>query len=224
MISRLYVPFAIAFAAVAAAPALAQQPEPQQSQKSERAQQRSEHAQERAEQRDREHSERVAAAGGQKATQTQDEQFLKTAIQDNIAEIKLGQLAMERGQSQQIKDLGKAMAQDHTKGLADALQIAVAMNMVAPTEPPQSAAQQYEKLKALSGENFDKQFASTAVMAHEKAVDLFMQQEQSAQSTQVQQYARNTLPVLKKHLEMAQAAQKGSGDKLGANLPGRSHE
>jgi len=212
MASKFYVPFAIAFIALAAAPAIAQQ-----------SGRSGQSAQQQSEQREHQQSQQRIASE-QSATSTAGHEFLKTAIQDNIAEIKVGQLAMERGQSQQVKDLGKTLAQDHTKGLAEALQTAVAMNMVAPTEPSQAAQQQYDKLKGLSGQEFDKQFLSDAVKDHQKAIDLFSQQEQSAQSTELQQLAKKQLPTLKKHLEMAQAAQKGSGEKLGANLPGHSEQ
>jgi putative membrane protein len=217
MTSKFHLPFAIALA-FAAGPGLAQQ----QQQSAQQPQSGQRQQQQQSAQQERQGSERVAAAGQQ--APRQDQQFLKMATQINLAEIKLSQLAMERAQSQEVKTLAQTIAHDHTKGLAQALSVTVAMNMVAPTDLPADAQQEYDKLKGLSGEQFDKEFVSHMVKGHEKAIDMFSQEAQSGQSMQVQQLAKEQLPVLKKHLELAQMAQKGSGDKLGANLPGRSEQ
>jgi putative membrane protein len=218
MNSKLHLPFAIALA-FAATPGWAQQ---QQSAEPGNGRHQQQPQQQQSQQRERQGSERVAVAGQQ--TPQEGQQFLKTATQLNIAEIKVAQLAMERGQSQQVKNLAQMIAHDHTKGLAQTLSVTVAMNMVAPTDPPADAQQEYDKLKGLSGDQFDKEFVSYMIKGHEKAIDMFNQEAQSGQNMQVQQLAKEQLPVLKKHLEMAQMAQKGSGDKLGANLPGRSQQ
>ena len=44
-----------------------------------------------------------------------DRQFMDKAAQGGMAEVELGQLAQQNGQSQQVKDFGKRMVDDHGK-------------------------------------------------------------------------------------------------------------
>ena len=53
-------------------------------------------------------------ASAQQADQTN---FLADAIRGNVAEVKLGQLAAERAQSQQVREYGDMLKKDHTKSL-----------------------------------------------------------------------------------------------------------
>jgi putative membrane protein len=46
---------------------------------------------------------------------TNDDAFAKKAAEGGVAEVKFGQLAEEKGNSQTVKDFGKRMVTDHTK-------------------------------------------------------------------------------------------------------------
>jgi len=57
------------------------------------------------------------------------------------------------------------------------------------------------KLDRLSGPAFDKAFATFMVAAHKKAISDY--EEEANQHSQAAELARQTLPTLHKHLDMA---------------------
>lgn len=175
---RLSVPVAIAAMAFGTS-ALAQQPqqEPQQGQQSQQ---------------------------GQPPQQLGGRQFLMQAIQGDLAEIKLGELAQQKGQSDEVREYGAKLVQDHSKSLEEARQLAEAEGIEVPEEPSPEAQQVHEQLMGLSGEEFDREFVRSMVEDHEKAVSLFETQAEGS-DTDTADYAEKTLPVLEEHLQIAES-------------------
>jgi putative membrane protein len=135
-------------------------------------------------------------------------QFLTDVIQTNNAEVKFGQAAQSMGSTQAVRDFGKMLVDDHTKANEQASQIAKAMNVVVPSgiKPDDMAA--YNMATSMKGADFDKDFAEAMVKGHQKAIDMFQQEADSGDTAQVTDFAKQTLPTLKKHLETAQSLQK----------------
>ena len=52
----------------------------------------------------------VAASAADKA----DQKFMENAIEGNLAEIQMGQLAQQKGQSEDVKSYGQMLVTDHT--------------------------------------------------------------------------------------------------------------
>lgn len=134
--------------------------------------------------------------------------FLTEVIQTNNAEIKFGQAAQDMGSTQAVRDFGKMLVDDHTKANTQAAEIAKAMNVIVPTgiKPDDMAA--YNKVTGTKGADFDRGFADAMVEGHQKAVDMFQQEADSGDAAQVTDFAKQTLPTLKKHLETAQSLKK----------------
>jgi putative membrane protein len=131
-----------------------------------------------------------------------DSTFLQDAIQGSLAEVQMGQLAQQNGSSEDVKAFGQALVSDHTSSMDQASALAQSMNVEVPTEPKPEAQQEYEKLQALQGAEFDKEFAEHMVMDHQKEIDKFEEQSQAG-SEEVAQFAQQTLPVLNTHLDLA---------------------
>ena len=62
--------------------------------------------------------------------------FVTKAAGDNLAEVKLGQLAVQKGTDQKVKDLGNRMVNDHQKANNDLKPIADANGVKWPDRPP----------------------------------------------------------------------------------------
>lgn len=60
---------------------------------------------------------------------------------------------------------------------------------------------------SLTGADFDRAFAKHMVAGHEKAIREFEAASASLQDSDLKEYADNTLPVLREHLQMAQSLQ-----------------
>lgn len=135
-------------------------------------------------------------------------QFLTAVIQTNNAEVKFGQAAQSMGSAQAVRDFGKMLVDDHTKANDQATQIAKAMNVAVPSgvKPDDMAA--YNMATSMKGADFDKDFAEAMVKGHQKAIDMFQQEADGGDPAQVTDFAKETLPTLKKHLETAQSLEK----------------
>lgn len=150
----------------------------------------------------------TTAASTAPATGDHASQFLTDVIQTNNAEIKFGQAAQAQGSTQAVRDFGKMLVDDHTKANAQATQLANSMNVAVPTgvKPDDMAA--YNMATSMSGAGFDKDFAADMVKGHQAAIDKFQQEVDSGDPAPVTDFAKQTLPTLKKHLETAQSLQK----------------
>ena len=147
------------------------------------------------------------ANGATPAAANVDQQFLTDAIKGDNSEVTLGQMAQQKGASQGVKDFGKTLETDHSKAKDQASALAQQAGMTVPTEMADEAKQEQKKLEGLSGAAFDKEFASYMVTDHKKDIAKFETQAKSS-DTQTAQLAQQTLPTLKKHLQMAESLEK----------------
>jgi putative membrane protein len=129
--------------------------------------------------------------------------FLTKAIQGNLAEIQMGQLAQEKGQSDDVKAFGQQLVKDHTEANQRATAVAAQMGVTPPAEPSTKQKADYNRMAKLSGAAFDKQFKTHMVADHKK--DIREYQADTKKSDPTAAYASQTLPALEQHLQMAQA-------------------
>jgi putative membrane protein len=132
--------------------------------------------------------------------------FITKAIQGNLAEVQMGQLAQEKSQNSDVKAFGQQLVTDHNDANSKATAIAKDIGVTPPEEPSKKQKADYDKLSKLSGDAFDKQFARHMVMDHKK--DISEYQADSKKKDPTASYASDTLPTLRKHLEMAQSLTK----------------
>ena len=132
-----------------------------------------------------------------------DDSFLKQAMQGDMAEVKMGQLAQQKGANDKMKQFGKTLESDHSQNLEKAKSVAQEIEMTPPESVNAEQKATYDKLNKLSGQQFDEQFARHMVQDHRKDISKF--EQESKKSGPVANFAQETLPVLKKHLEMAES-------------------
>ncbi len=135
------------------------------------------------------------------------EKFVKEAIQGNIAEVKMGELAQKNGGSAEVKSFGKMLETDHAKARDKTIGLAKELKVTPPTEPAADAKAAYDKLAKLNGAAFDKEFAAHMVKDHKKDIAAY-EDEAKEKNGEVSKYAADTLPTLKKHLQSAEALAK----------------
>jgi putative membrane protein len=130
-------------------------------------------------------------------------EFIKEAVRGNIAEVRLGELAEQQATSEQVKALGQTMRADHGKALKASEAVAKEVGVDVPKEPAEDGRELHERLAKMSGAAFDKAFVKAAVEDHEKDVERYGEQAEEGDNPKVVEYAKETLPVLKKHLDAA---------------------
>jgi putative membrane protein len=102
--------------------------------------------------------------------------FIKDAIRGNLAEVKVGQLAQEKGASRGVKDFGATLATDHQNANQGATQVAQQMNITAPDKPGLKQKAVYEKLAPLSGDHFDREFIKSMIKDHKEDIAKYQQE------------------------------------------------
>lgn len=150
--------------------------------------------------------EAIGTAGDGIPGSVQD--FVRDASMIGTAEVELGKLAAERGMSAQVKEFGQMMVTDHTKA-AEALKQAVApYNLETPMQMGEEHTELANKLRGMSGIEFDREYMDAMVSGHEDVTDML---EGRANETPnngpaenaVNAWAAGALPTTRHHLDVA---------------------
>jgi putative membrane protein len=136
-------------------------------------------------------------------TVVSDEQFAKKAAQGAMAEVKLGQLAEEKGTNEAVKRFGQRMVQDHTTANDELKEAAQKENIALPSDLDAKDQATFEALSKLSGPAFDKAYARDMVKDHEEDIAEFKREATAGQKESIKIFATETLPTLKDHLKEA---------------------
>lgn len=142
-----------------------------------------------------------------KAPETTD--FLRHAIRGDASEAMLGQLAVQKGQSDAVRKFGQMLSADHGAGAVrdEVLQLASMMGISVKAEPTVKAQQEAEKLKTMEGRKFDREFLDFMIKDHVEDIEEFEEASHS-HNAQIAQLAIKTLPTLREHLQIAQSAKR----------------
>ena len=134
------------------------------------------------------------------------ESFLTDVIEGGSTEVALGKLAQTQSKNADIKKFGQMLVTDHSKANQEAAALVKKLNFNQPTGmgPHQST---YDKMKSLTGDDFDQEFVEDMVSDHEKDISTFQKESQNSTNADVKAFATKTLPVLQKHLDTVKGIQ-----------------
>ena len=139
-----------------------------------------------------------------KATTDSPSSFVEEASQGGYAEVEMGRLAVQKALDPEVKKFGQMMVDDHTKANTDLKTLAASKKLTIPSDLG-SSQKTYDKLKGLSGSDFDKAYVDAMVEDHETDVAAFEKQADNGSDPEIKAFAAKILPVLKKHLEAIRA-------------------
>jgi putative membrane protein len=100
------------------------------------------------------------------------------------------------------------MQDDHGKANEELKTLATNKGVQLPTALEGKHKKTVDRLSKLSGEEFDRQYMQAMVNDHKEDVEKFQREADKGKDPDVKQFANKQLPVLKKHLEMARAADR----------------
>jgi Predicted outer membrane protein len=126
-------------------------------------------------------------------------QFVTQAANSNMFEIQSSQLALNKTKDNRIQDFAQQMIKDHTEA-GEKLK-AAAQDQTVPTALDQEHAQMLQKLQQVSGNDFDRSYVQMQLDGHQKAVALFESYGQNGDNAQLKQFAEQTTPTLRQHLQ-----------------------
>jgi putative membrane protein len=175
----------------------------------------------------------VGTSGESVAVSNADRDFVNDLTVAGNAEVELGKLASTRGGNAQVKEFGQLMVKDHMSAGDQLKQIASRSNVDAGAAAIDDKHQALiTKLSALKGADFDREYMKAMVDGHQDVLDKLQSRvdekdrvgvvtgqkpkdvnvkPEPANDTleaSLNQWAADTLPVVKGHLEKAKAVKE----------------
>jgi putative membrane protein len=136
-----------------------------------------------------------------------EQDFMIKAAQAHLAEVDMARIVMQKSQNSDVKDFANMIQSDHTDAYEDLTDLMRNKGMSPPDILSPDAKADIEKITALSGPELNREFVNTMVADHQKALEMFRDQVNIAQSPDVRKYAEDLIPTLEMHLEKAQKLQ-----------------
>ena len=140
------------------------------------------------------------AAAAAPAPLTSDQNFVDRAALGTSTEIELGHLAHSRAASPAVRAFADRVIADHREAHARLSRIERRIQMAAAPVSPGPIP-----FANLSGPAFDQQFMADQIKNHQEALQLFQAQARTGQDPRLRKYASDTLPMLYRNLQQAQA-------------------
>jgi putative membrane protein len=140
-----------------------------------------------------------------------DRMFAINAAEGGIAEVEMGKLAVVQGSSQAVRDFGQQMVDDHTKAGDQLSSLAADSNLNLPTSLNATDKAEIDRLRGLSGSDFDKAYMRLTLKDHQADLAAFEKEAGSGHNAELRNFASTTLPALKEHLGMAKRTSTAAG-------------
>jgi putative membrane protein len=133
-----------------------------------------------------------------------DSKFAMEAAMGGLAEVELGRLAAQKGASDEVRQFGQRMVDDHSKANDELTRVVSSKGMTPPAALDAKHQAAVQKLSALSGDKFDKEYVKMMVSDHKKDVGEFQKEASRGTDADIKAFASSTLPTLQEHLQMIQ--------------------
>ena len=134
--------------------------------------------------------------------------FVTKAMQGGLAEVQMGQLALQHASSDKVKQFGQRMIDDHSKANEELRKIATMKGITVPSTVDSKDKATMDRLAKLSGAEFDRVYMRDMVSDHRTDVAEFKHESQHGADAEVKAFASKTLPTLEEHLKMAEEMEK----------------
>ena len=146
-----------------------------------------------------------------------DANILAIATASHQAEIDAAKMALEKSSNAEVKRFADQMVTDHTAALGKATALAAKLSVMAEENDDvaslkKDAAATADRLKALSGPEFDKAYISAMVTDHQGVLDAIDKKLlPGAKKPELKRYLQELRPTVENHLGHAKTLQKKLG-------------
>jgi putative membrane protein len=129
--------------------------------------------------------------------------FAEAAAMSDMYEVTAGNIALERGKSDAVREFAQMMIADHTKSVASLEQALGGsvedFSMPASLDTEHQA--QVDILQSLQGGAFDREYLTQQMAAHRETLALLKAYGGNGDVAELRQYAQSTIPVVQKHID-----------------------
>lgn len=137
--------------------------------------------------------------------------FLIVASIKNLQEVSAGQLAAQKAKRSDVKAFGQMMVKDHSEAEQKLMQLAKSKGITLPS----SAVGGIQADPALKNAaiKFDELYVHGMVSGHQNTVEVFQNYAVNGKDPDIKNFAQQTLPTLKHHLEEIERINTQIGNK-----------
>jgi putative membrane protein len=130
-----------------------------------------------------------------------DVRFARRLMEHGMLKAEMGKLALEKGQSEQVHNIGQGLIDDHGRWAKTVGRIAGDNKIKLPEKMTPKYTAVVEHLRGLSGADFDRAFLHE--LTHYQDADLALLQNEAANGTvqPLRNWARKCIPGLERRLE-----------------------
>ncbi len=157
-------------------------------------------------------------APGQMGQQLEDKAFVRTATEDGIADVKLGQLAIQKG-GPDVKAFAAKIVPDHEAINKEFATVADSLGVLLPKKMNKDDQAEYDKLNGLSGKEFDTEYIPIILKAHWKKLHDFYMEASVAVDPTLASTVVNAMRMMHGHLGLIAEVAKQDGIPLPLRPP-----
>lgn len=137
-----------------------------------------------------------------------DALFVAEAASANMLQVQLAALAEGQAVSPEVKNLAQRIAADHGHMTDELQNMASQSNFVLPAELGAAHQKSYDNVANRSGLSFDLSYIKTIVQEHQDLLKRHEDLAENGHTMEVKQYASRQIPLLRQHLQMAEALEE----------------
>src|SRR5688500_13377688 len=150
--------------------------------------------------------------------ETNAQQYVALASAGDMFEIESARLALEKGESAEVRGLAQVILADHQRSSAELGQAGAQAQPPVTLAPVLSPSQQssLEALQRARGAAFDREYLRQQVAAHQQALDTAAAYARGGDSAPLRRHAASTIAAVQTHLSRARRLE---GEALARPIP-----
>ena len=130
-----------------------------------------------------------------------DNNFILAAAQGGMTEVKLGELAAQKGMRDDVKAFGQMMVKDHTSINGDLKALAAQKGVTLPDSLDAKHQAMVDKMAALKGSEFDGAYIADMIKDHKMDAKEFKAESAQTQDANIKSFVDKSIPVVDGHLK-----------------------
>ena len=137
-----------------------------------------------------------------------DKTFILAAAQGGMTEVKLGELASEKGMRDDVRAFGRMMVKDHTAINSDLKTLAAKKDVTLADGLDDTHQRMVDKMAALTGSEFDGAYIAAMLIDHKDDAGAFQAEADETKDADIQSFVNKSILVIDRHLKHITAMKK----------------
>ena len=137
-----------------------------------------------------------------------DNDFILAAAQGGMTEVKLGELAAQKGMRADVKAFGQMMVKDHAAINGDLKALAAQKGVTLPDSLDAKHQGMVDKMAALTGSEFDDAYIAGMIEDHQMDAKEFKAESAETKDADIKSFVDKSIPVVDEHLKRITAMKK----------------